>query len=138
MPCFGSDRFFVVGASRGLETLDLLHLSGSRIENGRASLVHLGGILDTFGRLVLDGLSVRQPDVREEQRDDERRSRDGHSYDDEQTLRLVVRSGDSEPFRCTRDVRLDERRRILVGGGGEGRVGEILLELSGDFVRPDA
>jgi hypothetical protein len=116
----------------------LLHLSGPRIENGRTRLVHLGRILDTLGRLVLDRLSVRQPDVREEQRDDERRSRDGHSYDDEQTLRLVVRSGDRETFRSPGHVRLDERRRVLVSGRGEGRVGEIFLELSGDFVRPDA
>lgn len=128
----------MVGASGGVETLDLLHLSGPGIENRRTSLVHLGRILDTLGRLVLDRLSVRQPDVGEEERDDERRSRDGHSYNDEQTLRLVVRSGDGEAFRRTGDVGLDERRRILVGGCGEGRVGEILLELSGDFIGPDA
>ena len=138
MTCFGSDIYFVVGASGGVETLDLLHLSGPGIENGRASLVHLGRILDTFGRLVLDRLSVRQPDVRKEQRDDECGGRDGHPYDDEQSLRLVVRSGDGEAFRRTGDVRLDEGRRVLVSGRGEGRIGEILLELSGDFIGPDA
>lgn len=128
----------MVGATGGVETLDLLHLSGPGIENRRTSLVHLGRILDTLGRLVLDRLSIRQPDVGEEERDDERGGRDGHSYDDEQTLRLVVRSGDGETFRSPGDVGLDERRRVLVGGCGEGRVGEIFLELSGDFVRPDA
>lgn len=129
---------FVINAGCGLETLRLLHLSGPRIENGRTRLVHLGRILDTLGRLVLDRLSIWQPDVRKEQRDDERRSRDGHPYDDEQTLRLVVRAGDGETLRSPGDVRLDERRRVLVGGRGEGRVGEVLLKLSGDFVRPDA
>lgn len=129
----------MVSANRGVDSEHaLLHLSGPRIENGRASLVHLGRILDTFRGLVLDRLSVRQPDVGEEKRYDERRSRDGHSYDDEQTLRLVVRTGDGETFRSPGYVGLDERRRVLVGGGGEGRVGEILLELSRDFVRPDA
>jgi hypothetical protein len=49
-----------------------------------------------------------------------------------------VRTGDGETFRSPGYVGLDERRRVLVGGGGEGRVGEILLELSRDFVRPDA
>jgi hypothetical protein len=49
-----------------------------------------------------------------------------------------VRSGDGETFRRTGDVGLDERRRVLVGGRGEGRVGEVLLKLSGDFIGPDA
>jgi hypothetical protein len=116
----------------------LLHLNGSGIDHGHAGLVYSGGILDTFGSLVLDRLGVGQPDVGDEERDDERGGGDAHTDDDQETLSLVVGASDGDTLRSPGQVRFDERSGILVGGGGERRVGKIRLELSRDLVRPDA